>query len=269
MFFMKISFSNSRSALCVPAFSTNFAAVMLVKTEAIVLRAFKLGENKLVVDLFTRSDGRVSVVVPMAKSGRGRLKKQLFQPLSLLAVTIDLRPKSSLQKLADAFMTVPYSSLPFLPGKLAISLFVAEFLCYALRGEQRNEPLFLYVVDSLRWLDGCGGDGYSNFHLVFLMRLSRFLGFYPNLDGYSDGCCFDLRTGCFCDRQPLHADYLATDEASLLGLMMRMDYPTMHLFRMSRADRNRLLDIAVRYYAIHIPDFPCLKSIAVLRDLFD
>lgn len=241
---------------------------MLVKTEAIVLRAFKYGENKLIVDLFTRTDGKLSFILAMPKSGKGRLKRQLFQPLTLLTVTADIRPKATLHKLTDAAIDVAFTSLPFNPYKLSISLFVDEFLCCALRGEQRNEPLFLYIKDSLRWLDECRNDGFANFHLVFLMRLSRFLGFYPNLDDYRDGDFFDLRGSCFCSRPPLHGDVLAPIEAGRVRLMMRMNYQTMRLFRMTRAERNRLLDVAVRYYAIHVPDFPELKSLAVLRDLF-
>lgn len=245
-----------------------FAPVMVIKTEALVLRSFKYGESKMVVDTFTFEGGRLSFIVPMPKSNKGKMKKQLFQPLSLLAITADVRQKMSLHKMCDAAIAVPYVTIPFDPYKLSISFFLAEFLCHALKGEQRNEPLFLYIKDGLRWLDGCRGYGFANFHLVFLMRLSRFLGFYPNLDDYDEGDFFDLRTGCFTGSMPLHSDVLAPSEASKLGLMMRMDYQTMHLFRMSRAERNRLLAVAVRYYSIHIPGFPELKSLSVLRDMF-
>jgi DNA repair protein RecO (recombination protein O) len=50
--------------------------------------------------------------------------------------------------------------------------------------------------------------------------------------------------------------------------MMRMDYPTMHLFRMTHQERNRLLEVTLAYYRLHIPDFPELKSVAVLQDLY-
>ena len=241
---------------------------MEVKTEAVVLRSFKYGDNKLIVDLFTRSDGRVSFVVPLPKSGKGKIKKQFFQPLSQLTVEYDLRPRVQLQRLKEAGLAYPYVSIPFDMVKLSVSLFLSEFLCYALRGEQRNELLYRYIVDSLQWLDECR-EGMANFHLVFLMRLTRFLGFYPNLDDYEEGSCFDLRGSCFCPHPPLHRDFLAPDEARKISLMMRMNYQTMHLFRISRQERNRLLEVAVRYYAIHIPDFPELKSLEVLKSMFD
>ena len=50
--------------------------------------------------------------------------------------------------------------------------------------------------------------------------------------------------------------------------MMRMDFPTMHLFRMSHQERNRLLEVSLIYYRLHIPDFPELKSVSVLHELY-
>ena len=54
-----------------------------------------------------------------------------------------------------------------------------------------------------------------------------------------------------------------------MSLMLRMNYPTMHLFPMSREQRNRLLDVIVSYYRLHIPSFPEMKSLEVLRNLYN
>lgn len=136
------------------------------------------------------------------------------------------------------------------------------------RSEQRNAPLFLYIVESLSWLD-VAPDGYANFHLVFMLRLSRFVGFYPNLDDFVPGCLFDLREARFVRTVPLHPDFLRSDEAARLHDLFRMNYETMHLFRMSRQDRNRVTELALRYYRLHVPDMPELKCLDVLKTLFD
>ena len=240
---------------------------MLVKTEAIVLHALKYGESRLIVDMFTREAGRLSFIVPLPKSAKSRLKKQYFQPMTLLEVECDVRQNVRLQKLRDARLLVPYASVPFVAEKLAVSLFVAEFLYHALRGEQRNEPLFAYIADSMAWLDTATG-GFANFHLTFLMRLSRFLGFYPNLDDYADGCIFDLRAAEFSAVVPVHRDFLPPSEARMIQLLMRMDYSTMHVFRLSRHDRNRITEVLLGYYRLHIPQFPELRSLAVLQELW-
>ena len=240
---------------------------MLTKTQAIVLHSLKYGETRLIVDMFTRSQGRQSFIVSIPKSVKGKIKKQLFQPLTLLEIESDLRPKLQLQKLSDVRLASPFSSIPFDPNKLSISLFIAEFLYYALRSEQHNEPLFDYIVNSIQWLDA-QTDRFANFHLVFLMRLSPFLGFYPNLDHYQTGDYFDLRESIFLSAPPVHRDFLHPQEAEKIQLMMRMDFPTMHLFRMSHQERNRLLEVSLIYYRLHLPDFPELKSVSVLQELY-
>ena len=240
---------------------------MLTKTQAVVLHALKYGETRMIVDMFTRSNGRLSFIVNIPKSAKSKVKKQFFQPLTMLEIESDIRPKVQLQKLSDVRLAYPFSTIPFDAHKLSISLFVAEFLYYALRSEQQNVPLFDYVTNSIQWLDSQEAK-YANFHLVFLMRLSRFLGFYPNLDDYQKGCYFDLRESTFLAYPPVHRDFLEPEDATRILLMMRMDYPTMHLYRLSHQDRNRLLEVALVYYRLHLADFPELKSVAVLQDLY-
>ena len=240
---------------------------MLTKTQAIVLHSFKYGETRMIVEMFTRSNGHLSFVVQLPKTSKGKMKKQFFQPLTLLNIETDLRLRLQLQKLRNVSLLMPLPSLQTHPSKLSITLFLAEFLYYGLKGEQQNESLFDYVTSSLQWLDGADGH-VANFHLVFLMRMSRFLGFYPNLDGYQPGCYFDLRASMFCLDPPVHRDVLLPDEAEKVQLMMRMDYATMHLFKLSHHDRNRLLDIALSYYRIHLPAFPELQSLGVLQEMW-
>ncbi|MBO7129397.1 MAG: DNA repair protein RecO [Prevotella sp.] len=240
---------------------------MLTKTQAIVLHAIKYGETRLIVDMFTRQHGRLSFIVSLPKSPKAKVRKQFFQPLTMLEIEADLRPKIQLQKIRDVRLAVPFITIPFDPNKLSISLFIAEFLYHALRGEQQNAPLYDYVANSIIWLDS-QDTSYANFHLVFLMRLSRFLGFYPNLDHYQVGDYFDLRESIFTSQPPMHRDFLMPQEAEKIQVMMRMDYPTMHLYKMSHYERNRLLEVSLTYYRLHLPDFPEMKSVEVLREMY-
>ncbi len=232
-----------------------------------MLHSLKYGESRIIVDMFTREAGRLSFIVSLPKTAKGRLKIQYFQPMTLLEVECDIRQRVQLQKLKDARLLVAYSSIPFSSEKLALSLFTAEFLYHALRSEQKDEPLFCYISDSMQWLD-MSSAGYANFHLTFLMRMSRFLGFYPNLDDYVEGCVFDLRSATFTAAVPVHRDFLRADESRLIHLLMRMDFPTMHLFRLSHHERNRIVDVLLAFYRLHIPQFPELKSLSVLQELW-
>ena len=157
--------------------------------------------------------------------------------------------------------------IPFDSYKLAITLFLSEFLYHSTRDEQVNVPLFHYIDMSMRWLDE-SHQAFSNFHLVFMMRLSRFIGFFPNLDNYEEGDFFDLRNGCFSKTVAPHHDVISPTEAAKIGLLMRMNYETMHLFKMSRSERNRCTEIILTYYRLHVPNFPELKSLGIMQELF-
>ncbi len=242
---------------------------MLQKLCGIVLRTVKYKDTAFIADVYTDVLGRTSFMVSVPRSRKSAVKSVLFQPLALVELEADLRPNTSIYKIKEAKSWYPFSSLPYDPYKSSIALFLAEFLYRAVREEVANEPLFAYLHHSVVWLDECR-TAFANFHLVFLIRLSRFLGFYPNLEGYSQGCYFDLLNACFTPLRPLtHSYYIKPSETAQFVTLARLNYDTMHLFAMNRTDRMYCLSIIEQYYRLHLPDFPELKSLEVLKELFD
>ena len=250
-----------------PFYSVIFAGSMLRKSKGIVLHTVKYSDKSNIVHIYTEQGGRMSFLIPASRSRKSAVNGLLFQPLSLVEFEADIRPRSGLHPIREAKSWQPFQSLPYDPYKAAIALLLAEFLYRALKEEAENAPLFAYLVHSVLWLDACDTN-FANFHLVFLMRLSRFLGLYPNVEGYAEGDCFDLLNACFVAESPRHGMYVGPQEASHISLLMRMNYETMHLFAMSRRERNRCLEIINEYYRLHLPDFPELKSLPVLQELF-
>ena len=241
---------------------------MLQKLHGVVLYVVKYSDKSNIVHIYTEQGGQVSFLIPAVRRSRKMaVNPVLFRPFSLVEIEADIRPKAGLHPVREAGIWYPLESLPCHPYKMGISMFLAEFLSRVLQEERDNGPLFVYLVNSIRWLDACESD-FSNFHLVFLIRLTRFLGFYPNLDGYVPGGCFDMLNACFVDGRPSHGLYLSPAESSRIINLMRMNYETMHLFSMNRSERNRCLEVIVEYYRLHLPAFPELKSLSVLRELF-
>lgn len=240
---------------------------MLQKTIGIVLRVIKYNDSSNIVDIFTECSGHVSFIVKVSRSKKGGIRPMLFQPFSVIEFEADFRLKADLCVISHAKSYMPFRSIPFDPVKRVIGLFISEFLYRALRQETENRPLFAYLLYSIKWLDECE-EGFTNFHLVFLIRLSRFLGLFPNLENYSRGCFFDMVNACFVTVQPFHSSFLPVNDASMLTKLVRMNYETMYLFKMSRTDRNRCLVLINDYYRLHLPDFPVLKSLDVLNQLF-
>lgn len=233
----------------------------------IVLHVTKYNDEQIIADLLSQGRGRVPMIVRITRAKRAAVRHSLFQPLALLDVEWEHRPKAKMQRPRAAQNVFPFTSLPYDPGKSAMAFFLAEVLHHAVRQEPDTDLLFEYIERSVQWLDTCE-RGFANFHLVFLLRLTRFLGFMPNTEGYEPGMYFDLRTSCFTALPPAHADVLLPTDAALVPKLLRMRYDTMRFFRFSGNDRARLLEYISLYYRLHVPGFPELHSLAVLRKLF-
>lgn len=275
----------------------------------IVLRTVKYGDTSIIVDLFTESHGRMSFMASISRAKRSVRSVSFWQPLSMVEFSAELLPNGGkLPRPSDVRTYYNYIDLPFSPIKSTLALFLAEFLSAALREEKENTPLYRYIESSLQWLDLADSPAsIANFHLAFLMHLSRFIGIYPNLDvsgnlnpnlnlnpnsplsavnsplstvhfplstvnsqlsTVNSQLYFDLLAGTYCDRQPSHAHFLRNEEARVLPVLFRMNYPTMHLFRLSRRERQRILHVLNEYYRLHVPGFPELKSLEILQELF-
>ena len=240
---------------------------LLETIRGIVLRTVKYGENSLILDLFTESYGRMSFVTKISRVRRSPMSMAFWQPLSMIEFQAEVRPTVTLPRPRDVRFYYSYAHLPFSPVKSTIAIFLADFLSAALREEKMNAPLFRYIESSLQWFDEARfPTAIANFHLVFLMHMARFIGIYPNLENPAP--FFDLMSGTYQPLQPLHAYYVKGAEAAVLPLLFRLNYFTAHLLKLSSAQRRRILEVLNVYYRIHLPNFPELKSLEVLHEVF-
>ncbi len=233
----------------------------------IVLRTVKYGDNALILDLFTERYGRMSFVTKISRARRSPMSVAFWQPLSMVEFQAEVRPTVTLPRPRDVRFYYNYLHLPFSPVKSTIAIFLADFLSAALREEKANAPLYGYIEKSLQWFDEARfPTAIANFHLVFLMHMSRFIGIYPNLDNPAP--FFDLMSGTYQYLQPYHTHYIKGAEAAALPLLFRLNYFTAHLLKLSSAQRCRILEVLNTYYRIHLPNFPELKSFEVLHEVF-
>ncbi len=240
---------------------------MMTCSKAIVLNTIKYGETKIFVNAYSREYGMVTLSCSSTKGKRGKGRVNCFQPLNMVEAEFETKPHSDIFPLRDVRIYCPASGIAFDPYKLSISIFLAEFLRAALRNEQKNYVLFDYITQSIEWLDAAK-ERFSNFHIIFMMKLSKFVGFYPNVESFRPGYWFDLTDGTFSPAVPVHGKALAPADGTIIPLLARLTFSSMHLLKMSRADRNRCTDTILEYYRLHLPYFPELKSFAVLKELF-
>ena len=139
-------------------------------------------------------------------------------------------------------------------------------MTYALREETENDNLYTYLEHSFRWLD-IADRGFANFHLVFLVKLAKFIGIAPNMDAYNEGNSFDLTRGRFVEHGVACDTVMNEHDAATLCRLHQANYETMEEIAMSRQDRARMIDYMATYYAIHLPKVPALQSLQILQEV--
>lgn len=217
--------------------------------------------------MYSQEYGAITFSCSIGSRSNSKSKTNYFQPLNIVEIEFDKKPKAEIHAIKDIRIVYPAKSIPFDPYKLSISIFLAEFIRYALMNEQQNVPLYNYIENSIQWLDNVE-QNFSNFHILFMVKLTQFTGFFPNLNDYYPGCWFDLREGEFTSLIPKHKEVVRPVDATIIPVLARLSFRTMHILKLTRHNRNQCTEGILTYYRLHLPDFPELKSFSVMRELF-
>ncbi len=152
---------------------------MVVTTKAIVLSSLKYSEADLIVRCYTESSGLKSYLLRnVLKSRKGKLKTSYFQPLTLLELEATHKNQGNLERINEAKILYPYQTLHTQVVKSALVIFLAEILTNSIQEAPEDLALYQFLEKSFIWLDS--SNEIANFHILFLIKLSMYLGFYPD-----------------------------------------------------------------------------------------
>ena len=238
---------------------------MLIQTKAIIISALKYGEADLIVKAYTLSDGLCTYMLKgVLKSKKGKFKASMFQSLTQLEIIANHRGGGKLEYLKEAKVVSNYHSLHTHPVKLTIVLFLAEMLRNVIHEEEANERLFHYLEYSFQFLDSA--EKYASFHLLFLLNLTKYLGFQPE-KGIEDLPVFNLLDGVF-QEIPTNDYCLEGKNVDLLKILLGTDFDDLQQIKLNKTSRNEFLKMLFLYYELHIEGFRKPKSLSVLNEIF-
>ncbi len=238
---------------------------MISTTRAIVLTHLRYGDSNLIVHLYTEYMGRQTVFVKGAFGKKSPARAVLFQPLHLIETDLHHRTNRQMQRISNVQMLFPFQSIPFDPVKNCIALFIAEILYKTLKEEETNPDLFDFLIHTIQTLD-LNKNGTANFHLMFLIHFSRYLGFYPNTDQSSENLWFDSQKGIFAALPTISSPLMEYNQ--LLRQLLGLSFEHLDHLQINHHQRNCLTEFLLNYYSMHLDSFGKIKSFPVLRNVF-
>jgi len=241
---------------------------MLHKTKAIVLNHLKYGDSSLITSIYTETHGRKTFLIQGFYKRKSKFHSTFLQPLSLLDLEIDVNPRRELQRIKEISFAYPFRAIPFDTVKASVALFLAEILYKTLKEEESNTPLFDFIYHAIQILD-MKDMGVANFHLIFLINLTKHLGFYP-IDNYSEtNCIFDTVNGRFYQNIP--AQFSESDRllSAWIHNLLNTSFEQLETLQLNHFTRNGLLKLLIDFYHFHLGSLGEIKSLPVLKSVFE
>ena len=226
---------------------------MLLNTNAIVLSALKYKDSSLIVSCYTKELGVQSYILHhIFKTKKGKLNPAYFQLLTQLEIQTNYKPNQSLNKITEVKLHHSYTSIHTNIYKSTVSMFIAEVLQSILKEEEKNTELYHFLEASLLWYDL--HEFNANFHLAFLLKLSQYLGIYPDLD--------TLHLNFFNyekDNQKIH----------ILKNILGIHFDDLNTIKINAQMRQDILNEILHYFSVHLGAFKKPKSLKILHDIFN
>lgn len=236
----------------------------LYRQTAIVLDSLRYGESQLIIKMLTREYGLRSYIVRM---NRTTMRGAMFQPLFLVEFEA-MVGRGEIHKIQQMAIDRPLSDIPFNVVKSSVALFLAEVLYRIIKPQAVDPVLYDFVSESVVALDLLPQEAAANFHLLFLVRLARYLGFSIGVNHYTPGAWFDIRSSCYTPSEPDHTLKFAPHVAHLLWQVSSCSITQLSELRLSRSERQMFLESVIDFYGYHTDSIYQVQSLTIFRELF-
>lgn len=238
---------------------------MLVSTNAIVISKLKYGESDLIVKCYTQHYGILSFLLRgVLKSKKGAVQTAYFQSLSQITLVVDYKANRSLHTIKEVKINHLYTTLHTNVVKSAVVMFLSEVLSSTLKEEEQNETLFSYLENTLLWFDS--HEAYSNFHLLFLLKLTKYLGFYPETNNMAFDY-FNLQDGKF-ELKSSSKYAISGENSALIKTLLNIGFDNLSEIKITSKERQSFLKVLLLYFELHLGSFKTPKSLQIFNQVF-
>lgn len=235
---------------------------MLVKTKGLILKTVNYSETSVIATIYTEQLGVKTYMLRGVRSGKGKKKGNIYQPMQFLDLVVHQRENKNLQYISEARIDLVFKTVPFDIRKTAIGLFLLEVVHACIQEEEGNSEIYQFIRNTFLQLDDLN-EQFSTFHFQFLLRFSELLGFQPMNNFSESSNYFALQDGFFVHRFDSYPSLLSLHQSFLFHTFLSKPNNAL-----SKENRKELLDIFERYYQMHVVNFHTFKTPLIFEEVF-
>ena len=238
---------------------------MLHKSRGIILKSTHYSESSLVVHIFTEKFGIQSYLLQGVRKNKSKIRTSMIQPLHLVQMVVYHKENGGLQRISELRNDPLLNNLSTDVIKTSVSMFICELLYQTLKEQPSDEEQFNFIFNAIELLD-LTELSVANFHLWFMLKYSKYVGFYPQILSKNHKY-FDLKNAQFVDSIPEHPLFMNEQCSFIMLQFMQSRFDEIMSIKINAEYRRQILMDLIRYYEWHLPGFKGLKSHHVLEEV--
>jgi DNA repair protein RecO (recombination protein O) len=227
---------------------------MLQTIQGLILRTIKYAESSVICDVFSRELGLRTYILNGVRQQNSKIGPGLVRPMNWVELVVYHREDREINRVKEIRPFYIYQKIPFDVVRGSIALFITEIVQKSIKESVENQELYEFLLNSYKQLDRLEGR-MSNFHLSFLVKFTRYLGFMPEGEdffGLGEEIFFDYQNGEFLAEKPMHIYFFNSEQSLLLLNFLEKPLSQCSEFQLNSQKRIEMIEALLKFYQFHI-----------------
>ncbi|MCX7737329.1 MAG: DNA repair protein RecO [Candidatus Kapabacteria bacterium] len=228
---------------------------MIVNTEAIILKSIKFGDTSIISHIYTKSDGKISIIAKGARSSKSKFLG-LLEPMNYLSVSFYKKSQKDLHTLSDAEKIIDFHKISTSLNHLTCGLMFVESLNQTQEAYESNSLVFDLSINYLILLNKLPPNPFS-FFINSQIQLLKLIGyeFYlkSDLTNIKQKCYISFENGSLSnDRASIHHIKFDKDTYKKLKEISEKDMENCSDIITTEREFNEIANFLVNYFRFHL-----------------
>lgn len=241
---------------------------MIVNTEAIVLKSIKFGDSSIISHIFTKSDGKISVIAKGARSSKSKFLG-LLEPMNYISVSYYKKSQKDLHTLSETEKIIDFHKISTSLNHLACGLMFIESLNQTLEAYESNHLVFELSINFLSLLNNLQSNPFPAFikSQILLLKLIGYEFFLTSdLSNISQKCYISSENGSVSNSRD-SINFIKFEKQSYKKMIniYEKDLNDCSDIIMTSNEFNEIVNFFVNYFGYHLDKKFFYSSLFLLK----
>lgn len=228
---------------------------MIVNTEAIVLKSIKFGDTSIISHIYTKSDGKISIIAKGARSTKSKFIG-LLEPMNYLSINYYKKSEKDLHTLSAAEKIIDFHKISTSLVHLTCGLMFIESLNQTQESYESNTSIFELSVNFLSLLNKIEKNPLSLF-INSQIQLLKLIGYeleFSSVESFSDTIFYISCENGLAYVKKITKNMIKFDKKTYkkFSEISRLELENCNIIEITESEFRQIVNFFVNYFGFHI-----------------